>query len=166
MTYPTSVMALFCEDMREEVGGKTTLVGILPENLNVPELPSEESGSIGAMPQLCIYLRLGFDVQTEISSISVHLTFPDDTVRDLDIVNIVFVKKAQEEAKAKGRTMAGIISQVRFAPFPLPKFGRLQVATAINSVQYLSVLNFSQNESSTKLKKESSGWNTINLDRK
>src|SRR5262245_1416449 len=64
-----SVIALFCEDIREEKSGQDTIIGILPDALNVPQFP-------GALPKLGIYVRFHLNAESEFRSIRTRLRIP------------------------------------------------------------------------------------------
>ena len=52
-----SAIGIFCEDIRQEKSEQDTLIGILPDNVNVPSIP-------GMFPKLGLVVRMHFDVSS------------------------------------------------------------------------------------------------------
>jgi len=44
-------VGIFCEDIREEVGGTHTIVGVMPDNISVAGPPNKEAGSSLLFPK-------------------------------------------------------------------------------------------------------------------
>jgi hypothetical protein len=101
MSAPLNVVGLFCEDVREEKTGHT-VIGILPDNMNVSALP-------GALPRLGIYIRCHVDPSAEIGAISGKLRFADGEEIHLATFDETAVKKTQAETRDKGTPLAGFI---------------------------------------------------------
>jgi hypothetical protein len=143
---PTSIIALFCEDIREEKSGELTLVGILPDNASVPPLPEGlPTGAVGGMPKLCIYIRMNFDPRNDLEHISTKVIFPDGTERNVNAMDDGIVAKAKAEAVEQGNPLASVISRIEMAPFPIPTIGRMRLEMTIGSQTYLcGALNFTR----------------------
>jgi len=143
--YPTSVIALFCDDVREEKSGAFTLVGILPDNANIPPLPADiPEDATGMMPRLCIYLRAHFDPKNELGHFSTKIVFPDGTEREVSAVDDETVAKARKETLEKGNLIAAVFSRIEMSPFPVMP-GRMRVEMTIGSETYVcGSLNFAQ----------------------
>jgi hypothetical protein len=84
---------LFCEDIRIEIGGTVSLVGVLPHGINVPELPFE-LGNLGVFTRL--KLPLGW---TE-GEIRTFLVLPDGSQRALGVANPESIMAAASEMPA------------------------------------------------------------------
>ncbi|WP_315775098.1 MULTISPECIES: DUF6941 family protein [unclassified Bradyrhizobium] len=50
-----SAFALFCEDVRKEAAGRTTIIGMMGDTIHVPDFPS-------VFPRVTCYFRVKFDV--------------------------------------------------------------------------------------------------------
>lgn len=130
--------ALFCDDIREEVGGKSTIIGILPDNFQAPEVP-------GAIPKLGMYIRLHFPVELEARDIPVFLTEPNGDPNQISIFERDVIAKTITEAKAKGNVVAGLTLTAIASPFWVKSFGRfvLQLDTGDDAI-FLGSLNVEQ----------------------
>src|SRR4051794_5934383 len=101
-----SAIALFCEDIREEKTGQDTLIGILPDNVRVPSFP-------GAMPKVCVYLRINLPRDTAIRRAKSRLDLPDGTsfaMANLDEV----LDQAKQGATTHDTPYLGLISKAQF----------------------------------------------------
>ena len=116
-----SVVALFCEDVREEKSGGETLIGIYPDNVNVPSIPC-------AFPKLALYVRINLNVEFDHPSLSLTLTMPDKTQVAVTQFERSLIDKALADARATGNPIAGLIGRVVSGNFPVPIPGRI-VAT-------------------------------------
>lgn len=131
-----SVMALFCEDIRDEKSGQVSLVGIMSDNANVPH-PPKGTPTIGMIPKLAIYLRASFDVNAEIDEIKFVMELPDGEKVAVGSANAATIAEAKG-TKAKGNPMGTIISTVKIQPLPLAKLGRITVRAYIGKQEYLA----------------------------
>lgn len=139
-----SVMGLFCEDIREEKSGIFTLVGILPDTVNVNRqaISSASTGAFGNVPRLllklCIYLRINFDPNAFTGVPQAYLVVPDSPTIDLGGVDAPLVEKAKTEAIQKGNELAGIILRSEFIGFQPPTNDSIQLRVAIEGEEYLA----------------------------
>jgi hypothetical protein len=101
MTQPWNIVGIFCEDVREEKTGHT-IIGIFPDNMNVPALP-------GALPKLGIYIRCHVDPSAEIKGLSAKLRSVDGEEIQLAAFDEAAIKKTQAETREKGTPLAGFI---------------------------------------------------------
>src|SRR3990167_571089 len=141
--FSRSIVALFCEDIREEIGGKTTLVGVLPDNVNVPARPSGIPENLtSAMPKLCILIKFHFDPADRFSTTKHVITFPNGEEKKIKGASEETVTRARKQAIDRGAPFAGLIIKIVMAPFPAT-IGRCKVETIIGPKKYLSgFLNF------------------------
>jgi hypothetical protein len=101
MTKHGNIVGLFCEDVREEKTGHT-VIGIFPDNVNVPALP-------GALPKLGVYVRCHLDPRAKIKNLSAKLRLADGEEIQLASFDEATIKKTQAEAREKGTPIAGFI---------------------------------------------------------
>src|SRR3954452_971566 len=96
---PVSVVAFFCEDIREEKSGQDIIIGVFPDNLNLtPSGPSEGAGTT-VITKLGLYVRLHFDVNdTPPRQISARLVNADGTDIQLPGWTPEIIKKAFSDA--------------------------------------------------------------------
>jgi hypothetical protein len=139
---PTSVMALFCDDIREEKSGALTLIGVLGDNVTLPPLPPDGGNIVGIIPRIAIYLRINFDVNAEIGPITFKITMPDGAEIDAGGISEATIAEAKDTGKS-GSPIGGIISRLVFGNVPLRKAGRMTVEATVGDTKYLAgALNF------------------------
>jgi len=146
MTTSFNIMALFCEDIRQEHNGVFTLIGILPDNVSVNVESVEEQKQIdktsGVVPnvlgKLCIYVRVNFDPEENLGAVNLRLVEADGAVTELGPIDSKTVEGAKKSAKERGTVMAGVISRVVFGGFKFEKSGPLKLEAEINGKTYVA----------------------------
>lgn len=113
-----SAVTLFCEDIREEKSGADTLIGVFPDNVQIPQVP-------GAFPKLGIYTRIVAVVDAPPERFEIALEHLDGSEQILASFDATFVRKASDDARALGAPVVGFISKAVAAPFPIAIAGRL-----------------------------------------
>lgn len=142
MTDTLSAMALFCEDIREELGGSLSLVGLLPDTINIvpaqrpgaPPPPGQGTGGKPAAPprpnrmltRLCILIRINFDPDDEFETLQVRVTMPNGSARVFDEIAPATLEQARAHARESGLAMAAIVSRHVFNNFQAGKPGLLK----------------------------------------
>jgi hypothetical protein len=145
---PTSVIGLFCEDIREEKTGTCSLVGIMPDNATVPVSPPE--GQIVMVPRLALYARIHFDPDNQLERIQFDVIVPDGTVISLGVIDQSVIDRAREDAKKQKSPLAGIVTRVIMGPLPLKKLGRLIAKLTIGKQEYIAAaVNFTSEKMET-----------------
>jgi hypothetical protein len=119
VTIPISAIALFCEDIREEKAGTQTIIGITPDNLEIP-------ASAGVLPRFSFFIRLNFDPDEKLSAGKIRITFPNGQVDEPITIEEEVFEKARKEAKEQGSPIAGIFSRVVAQNLPI-SLGRMLV---------------------------------------
>jgi len=152
---PLSIMALFCEDIREEKREIVTLVGILPDSVNV-SIPSKSDPRRADPPllKLAMYVRINFDPDLDLGTPKIRLVMPNGEKVELGTIKSEVVSVAREKAKEHGNPLAGVISRATMTPFRVPKGGGvMRLEVLINDVEHMAgALNFliaEKGESST-----------------
>ena len=90
---PITAIALFCEDIREEQQGTSTIIGVLPDNLSVGPGP-------GFLPKLAIYLRIQIDHAVNVNTIRARIIFSDGRELDMAPFDLGSVGIAKSSAAA------------------------------------------------------------------
>lgn len=100
-------IALFCEDIREEKSGAETLIGLFPDNVLVPTIPS-------ALPRLSIYIRYHGLTGSPPKSLEFSLIAPwtDKALIKYEVPNHV-IEKGVLESKDGRLPMFGLISRLQ-----------------------------------------------------
>lgn len=135
---PTSVIALFCEDIREEKSGLYTLIGIMPDNLEGRVDSGGPADGVPAIPKLAIYVRLQFDPRDDLGPIKSSLTFPTGEKREIDMLEASVVETARKGAIEQGNPIAAVFSRMQMVNFPVLATGRLTLEVTIKRKKYLA----------------------------
>jgi hypothetical protein len=120
------VVGMFCDDIREEKGGQTTIVGVLPDNVNLPPRPPGTSPTARAlMAKLGLYVRIHIGLEDDIGPMSVKLLMPDGTEIDMGSVDADVIALSKRQASEKGLPFAGIITNAVIQGFQVPLGGTI-----------------------------------------
>jgi hypothetical protein len=132
----TRVIALFCEDIREERSGQDTLIGIMPDNINMGRYPS-------AVPKLGLYIRAHIDPDNPPSQIVAKLK-TSWAESEIGRAEKELIELAAEQSKQKGIPLAGVILKAIIAPFQLKQPGLALLTVSIDGGEDApcAVLNF------------------------
>jgi len=139
--YPLSIMAFFCEDIREEKGDIFTLIGILPDTVRLQEQGSGvvESGEPVRLllPRLCIYVRINFDPAMDLGPTDISLVLPSGERLAIGRVGQDIIDRSRTEAKARGNLLSGVVSRAVIGGFRPPE-GAIKVEVNIQGDIYLA----------------------------
>ncbi|MEP0707663.1 MAG: hypothetical protein ABJL17_13620 [Parvibaculum sp.] len=137
MTTSTNVMALFCEDIREEKHGVFTLVGLLPDNVNVSAMSGDGTDASGGdakvLGKLCAFIRINFSPERTPKEIKLRLHFGDGVEHDLGEIERKTIDEAAQKALERNNALAGVISRAVFGGFNFQKAaGQLKIYVIID----------------------------------
>jgi hypothetical protein len=107
-----TAVAFFCQDIREEVGGTNTLVGVMSDNTQVPRIPF-------ALGRFGIYARALLPLTVEPHDLALIMRLPDGTDVKVGEYTEDFIRSAIEEARETGTPAVGIIATSTASPFPV-----------------------------------------------
>jgi hypothetical protein len=135
-----NVMALFCEDIREEKKDIFTLIGIMPDTINIgdPVGAPAPPEATRILTRLCAYIRINFDPDFDLGNPDIKLVLPNDEIIPLGTIESDVVHKAQSEAKAKGNRLAGVISRVALSGFRPPTDGVVSIEVDVKGEIYVA----------------------------
>jgi hypothetical protein len=115
------VVGFFCEDVREEKSGQLTLVGVLPDTINIPRPPPDLPDMMRArMPKLGLYVRVHMSLDYGGRSMKTKLKFPDGGETPIGVVDEAIIAKAKDDAVAQGLPIAGVIQHAVLQGFAIP----------------------------------------------
>lgn len=124
-----SFIGLFCEDIREETAGTRTLVGILPDNILVSNLP-------GVLPKLFCYFHIHLSVDSTVTQLKARLKFPGGPVVEVaDFEKLI--EPTKEGAKATGMPFAGLIATGGVVPAPVSQLGKIEAVVEVDGTEYV-----------------------------
>lgn len=137
MSTKFSAVTMFCDDVRQEVGHTETIVGILPDNVNLPAFPI-------ALPKIAIYTRIV--VETDFIPEPIHVVLStggsESTIATIDVETI---SNAILQSKEKASPIVGFLARATAAPFPIEKPVRMLVRVTSENFNVISgTLNFDQ----------------------
>jgi hypothetical protein len=138
---PFSFIGIFCEDVREEVGGTHTIIGVLPDSVNI-------GGTPGMLPKLGVYIRIQLDQDANPKILKAHIRIPGGAIFQVaDFGELISVTK--EQAEATNIPFAGLIAKGTFTPLPINQSGRIEAIVEVDGTEYVcGVLNLNQPEAS------------------
>ena len=126
-----SAIALFCADVREEKRGTVTVVGIYPDNLNVPKMP-------GAFPSMAVYVRIHLRPAFDPGSVSTRIILSDGEELARDDVDPELLRDTLAKARLNGAPTAGLITTFVFSPFHVSKGGRITAIVSAGKEEYIA----------------------------
>lgn len=125
-----SAVGLFCEDIRQEINGIETFVGVLPDNLAIPAVP-------GMMPKLGIYTRVHITPDFDVKKISVRVDFFNGKrLQDLGSFNEEAINREKASARETGSPLIGFIFRATISPAPVTEFGRILLWVKIDDEEW------------------------------
>jgi hypothetical protein len=126
-----SIIALFCEDIREETAGTSTIVGVYPDNLSVPHLP-------GIFPKICVYVRTHIRTEFDAGPFFIRIVMPGGKELSRSEAKLEMVDNIRAKARSKGAPYAGFISKFVVAPFEITEVGRIRAIVNIGGQEYVA----------------------------
>lgn len=126
-----SIVAMFCDDIREEKGETYTLVGILPDNVQVPAIP-------GAFPKLGLYVRahIDLDLKPIVTDLIVNIRLPNGVEQELNKIPKDVILTEMGNVKGGG-TYVGLVTHAIAANFSIPTAGLVQVIGKFAGQDYI-----------------------------
>jgi hypothetical protein len=128
-----NVISIFCEDIREEIGGTFTLIGLLPDNLATDKVPTN-------MPKLAVFTRtmISLEVDEKIENITIELKAPNGKIIAQNIIDTDLITQSVADSRAQGAPVLTLISRMVASPFPLLQVGRFIVTVVYNGEEFFS----------------------------
>lgn len=127
---PVTASAVFCEDIREELSGAHSLVGIMPDNIAVPSFP-------GAMPKICVYARTLFDIERPPRTASVIFSRDEtETLAEIELDDQM-MSQAVRDAKKYGSPVGAVVTKIQAGNFLFDGPCRLLVIQTWDDEQFL-----------------------------
>lgn len=129
---PFASVAVFAEDIRQEVSGQVSIVGIMPDNITVPNIP-------GMLPKLAVYVRSVIDVKADAASdLAIALVDPAGTEITRTETSREVIYHSRHTSILQGNDVHILISQMTITPFPMVQEGRFRVVAYYGGEEYLS----------------------------
>lgn len=132
-----SAVGLFCEDIREERSGQDTLIGILPDNLQLEQPPAPGVPVARILPRLCIYMRINIDPSFDPGPVTTRLIYPNGEELNFGPLDPALIKKTRDAALEENKPLAGFISKVVLGNFNTKSEGRIRLVLSAGGDDYL-----------------------------
>jgi hypothetical protein len=132
-----SAVAIFCEDIREEKSGQDTIVGTLPDNLNVSS-PPPSPDAVGMLPKFGLYMRINISTADQPKEVQARLIDPKGTVIAKSDWERSVLDKAFADARANAMPITGLVLKLVAAPFPIVAMGKLTAIAVVDSKEYVA----------------------------
>ena len=138
-------IGLFCEDVRQEKSEQVTLIGVMPDNLNIgtPPPSTDENAIIqGMLPKIALYVRVQLEPEDDPGEIQIRLILPNGEVSEIAKFSAEFIETSKKQAKENNTPIAGLISYMVFLGFRVSGPGQiLAVLDSKYGRQICAVLN-------------------------
>jgi hypothetical protein len=133
---PTNCIGIFCEDIREEVGGTHTIVGVMPDNIHLAAggAPPEGADAI-LFPKLGMYARVNIDPSYKGGAVTCRASFPGNADIPMGGMDAEAMKKAMNVSKANSFPMVGLIFKSIVAPLQFQKSVVLRIIITIDGAE-------------------------------
>jgi hypothetical protein len=131
----TSVVAFFCEDVRQEAEGKFTLIGIYPDNMSLQG--SVPEGQSIALPKMCVFARISFDPHDD-TAIAAKMLNPDGSETSFGALDQKAITEAKNSALQQKNPIAGVNLIVQSTPFLVPAFGRYLLEITVGKETFVA----------------------------
>jgi hypothetical protein len=117
-------VGIFCEDIREETSGTHTVVGVMPDNINLVAPDDKQSDGKLLFPKMGFYIRVSLDTQQPPPKlITASVAIPGIEFINLGAIGTADVEKAFADAAVKSSPLVGVIFKGVFAPITLSESG-------------------------------------------
>ena len=126
----TFAQTIFCESIREEKGGQDSLVGIMPDYVNIPSIP-------GAFGALSLYSRISFDPRNPPKEVSMKVVLPDGNEIPIAIEREL-IAPAVKGSLESGHPLSTIVSRAATFGMPIAKLGHVICYAYIDGEEYVA----------------------------
>jgi hypothetical protein len=131
-------VGIFCEDIREEVGGTYTIVGVMPDNIVIAAVPNSDASGHLLFPRLGIYVRVNLDPSHKPDRpIVAKVSIPGMADLQLGEMGIEDIGKAFADSAEKNNPLVGIIFKGTVSPVQLTESGLAKTTVTIDEKEIL-----------------------------
>ncbi|HWY14187.1 MAG TPA: hypothetical protein VNX86_03500 [Rhizomicrobium sp.] len=139
-------VGFFCEDVRAERESLFSIIGVMPETANLNEFVPGRT----ILPRLALYIRVHFDLDDIISSISLRLQMPGNAqIVDVGAIDDSIIRASFENGRKANSPMGSVFMRIDMSPFPIPALGWLKAFLSVDGREMLvAILRFATGEAS------------------
>ncbi len=127
----TSVICLFCEDIREEKQNTDIIIGIMPDNIRITQIPALFS-------RLALYVRIQTPVDDPPPSVFLRVEMPSGEPIELGGMPLEQITKAVEKARQDGTPYIGLILKAVLNNVSIESPGRFSAIARLGDKEYLA----------------------------
>lgn len=125
------IQTLFCDDIRHEVGGKYSYIGVYGERLIVSTFPT-------ILPKLCLALKVVTPAATPFSQLSLEVLIDDQTLAHWSFDEAALAETCETVVQTDPHEISGELAQIVsaafvFSPLHLEGSGFLRVRAETES---------------------------------
>lgn len=133
-----SSVSLFCEDIREEVLGQFSIIGVLPDNLKTEGPTPPTPTAIPVLPKLGIYMRINFITDgDQPKSVSAKvLDTAGKIITQSDWASSV-IDKAFSDSKANQLPVVGLLLKIVMGPLAITRSGKITAIATVDGVDHV-----------------------------
>jgi hypothetical protein len=113
-------LGLFCDDVRDELGGTHSIIGVYPDNLDIPTVPV-------TVPRLSMYVRLNVDSDDDPCEFSLFLIHADGEEHPLQKMQADYVAGGLAMSRHQQNPKTGFIAKSFIMGLQVKNFGRMKV---------------------------------------
>lgn len=126
-------VGIFCEDIREEVGGTHTILGVMPDNVHLGGKPPGTNDTSILIPKMGFYVRLNLETNGPIPrEVAAEVAIPGRDVIKLGALSSEGIEKAFKDSVSNKLPFVGVIFKAAVSPLPIPKSGIAELRVRID----------------------------------
>jgi hypothetical protein len=121
-------VGIFCEDVREEMGGTHTIIGVMPDNINLQgqeglKLPDGDRGKL-LLPKMGFYVRTNLDASAPApKQITAAISFPGHGIIPLGTLGTEAIEKAFADSRSNKTPFVGVVFKAVVSPLTITESG-------------------------------------------
>lgn len=120
------VNVIYCDDVRQEVGGKQSLIGVYNTDMILPSLPV-------TLPKLCAQILVRLPINTTANSVVVKISNGDNVLAEMPIPEGELQRMSGPMLESdKEIVFLGIGIHFQFSPLQLEKADKIQTVAIID----------------------------------
>jgi hypothetical protein len=125
MTDCRYLSTVFCDDIRQEIGGKMSFMGVYGGDMFLSKLPA-------LLPKLCVFAKAVTPIDNPIRSFGIKVTYGDDVLAEFEPQEIGDIAK-YEASILEDKSVMVVGTAITLAPFHIAEPGKLLVHATTES---------------------------------
>lgn len=125
MTDCRYLSTIFCDDIRQEIGGKMSFMGVYGGDMFLTKLPA-------LLPKICIFAKAVTPIDKPIKSFGIKVTYGDEVLAEFEPQDIGDIAK-YEASILEDKSVMVVGTAITLAPFHIAEPGKLLVHATTES---------------------------------